>query len=190
MPDIVRVRRPDPAERARLARLPAGAIDETMERRQAQSITIGLQVSGRLNVLGSVFIPANRTVTSMTAVTGSTAMVAPTNQWFALVRVSDLAILKTTVDDTNVAWATNATKTLALASTYTPAVDTLAYFCLLITAGTMPSVTGFAGATIPMGIDPKLAGSSNKTGLTTPASLDNAGVISALGTNQGYAYIS
>jgi hypothetical protein len=178
------------AERQRLARLPAAAIDETLDRRLAATITITLQVSGRLNVLGSVFIPAGQPVSSITCVSGSTAMVGPTHQWFGLVRVSDLSILGTTVDDTSTAWATNATKTLAMSSTYTPAADTLAYVVLLITAGTMPTVTGYPGSTILTGITPKLVGSSSKTGLTDPASFTDAGTITALGTNQGYAYIA
>lgn len=178
------------AERKRVASLPTGAIDETLDRKTTATTSITLQVSGRLQIFGTVLLPARQVVTSITVVSGATAMVTPANQWFTLIRVSDAAILGITADDLTTAWGTNAAKTLTLSTPYTATVDTLAFVGAGIVAATMPTVTGVVGSTILTGITPKLAASSNKTGLTNPASFTDAGTISALGTNQGYGYIS
>jgi hypothetical protein len=133
-------------------------------------------------------IPAGRTVTNITVWSGSTAMVAPTNQWFTLVRVSDKAILAKTVDDTNVAWATTTAKTLALSATYTPTVNTLAYIGIVITAGTMPTVSGVIGLGAVNGTAPIVAALAD-TGLTDPASLVSVGALTAT-ANLGFGYIT
>jgi hypothetical protein len=175
-------------DQKRAAALPTGAIDETMPRQQLTSNAQAFAASGRLQLIGIVMIPAYRTVTNISVMSGGTAATTPANQWFTLIRVSDKSILAKTVDDTTTAWGTNAVKTLALSSTYTATEDTLAYIGACVVAAATPTMTGMTGLSTPLGLTPPTSG-LGPASLTDPASFASISSITANAT-QAYGYIS
>jgi hypothetical protein len=177
------------AERKRALWLPTGAIDETMPRQFATSATQAL-TSGTMRMMGGIVIPAGQTVTSITVLFGSTAAATSTHCWAALVRQSDLSVLAKTVDDTTAAPTVASTpKTMNLSATYTPGAETAAYIGLVVTATTMPTLTGSAPTSATMFLAPALSGNST-TALTDPTSLGaTAATLTALGS-VFYAWIS
>lgn len=141
--------------------------------------------------LGSMLVlPKSVAVNTITLHSGSTAASVPLNQWFCLVRVSDLAVLMKTADDTTAAWGTNAIKTLTLSSAYTPTTDELVYIGVLVVATTVPTLAGWSclNATLAA-VAPIFAGNSTAA-LTNPASLGGtAGAITASAASF-YGYVS
>lgn len=179
-------------ENKRALVLPTGAIDETIPRLGPTMVgTLAFSASGRLQLIGSVIIPVGKTVTSMSLMSGTTAAVAPLNQWFTLIRVSDKAILGKTVDDTSTAWAASTLKTLNLSATYTATANTLAFFGVVVAVTTtMPTLSGQNGLGIVLDEPPALAGIAD-VGLTDPASLVSVGTITqSASTPLAYGYIS
>jgi hypothetical protein len=142
-----------------------------------------------LRLAGGTVLPGGRAVTSVSVRSGTTALSAGTNQWFCLIDQS-LNVLAKTVDDTSVAWAANAAKTLNLSSVYTPANTIAAYVGVVVVATTPPSLLRTGGGANGNTLDqtPKMGGTST-AGLTNPASLGaTAGAIS--GGDPFYAYVS
>jgi hypothetical protein len=165
---------------------PASNSLETIPRIQAATNTAVLS-SGRLSLVGGIVIPAGQTVTSISFMSGTQAAVTPTNQLFGIFRQSDRALLRATSNGTNGAWAANTVKTLNLTATYTPDEDMPIYLGIMVTAGTVPSLTTASATSQANAIVPILQGTST-TGLTT--SLPNpAAAITAAATNP-YAFVS
>lgn len=166
--------------------LPTGAIAETLDQETASSaLTL---TSGTLQVAGGIVIPARRTVTSISLISGSTALSVGSNQWFCLIDTS-LNVLRKTADDTSTAWNANATKTLTLSSTYTPTAAIEVYVGVVIVATTPPSLLRSNAASGVLTALP-YHGATSTTGLTNPASLGaTAGALTG-GSNPFYAYVS
>lgn len=134
--------------------------------------------SGSLQCVAGAVIPAGTAINTIAFFSGTTAVSIPLNQWFCLLDMARNVLVKT-VDDTTTAWAANAKKGLALASTFTPTVDTAVYVCVNVVATIVPGLTGInspnAGNIINQS-PPILAGTST-TGLTTPASLGGTAAV-------------
>jgi hypothetical protein len=147
--------------------------------------------SGRLFLVGgqSAILPAFRTVNNVTFVCGTVAPGTPTNQWFAIVRRNDLAVLARTVDDTTTAWATSTPKTLAITGGYRPVKDEEVYLGLVVVAATMPNLRGYGSAVGVTQIAPILAGNST-TALTNPASLGATAAALTANGSMPFAYAS
>ena len=103
---------------------PTGAISETMPRYIANSNN-GVLNTGRLN-LTAIWLPGATIITSITFVSGTTAVITPTNQLFGIFDDSagssggsGYALLRASNNDTSTAWAADTAKTLSLTSTYT-----------------------------------------------------------------------
>jgi hypothetical protein len=177
------------AELTRDAQAPAGALGETGDRESASTTTA--LVSGTLRVSGPIALRGGEPVTSISFVTGATGATTPTNQWFALIRASDRAVLAKTVDDTTAAWAGGTVKTLAIAGgPYTPSVDEEVYVCALVVAATPPQLLGANGNAVTNTIAPVRNGSST-TGLTDPASLGaTAAAIGSVSAVTPYGWVS
>jgi hypothetical protein len=160
------------------------------DRAFALATTVAIGISGTLYLAGGAVLTPNVPVTSITFISGGTAIVNPTNQWFCLVDQRTLAVLGKTTDDTNAAWANNSPKTLNLSSIYTPTVVQPVYLGIVIVAATVNSMRGIApGGGSPNSLTPVLAGNST-AGLTDPASLGaTAGAITAA-NGLPYAYAS
>lgn len=170
--------------------MPTGAFSETFPR-DNRGDACGLTSTGLLYLAGGLLIPANQTVTSVTFVSSSTAAGTPTNWWFCIVDQS-LNVLRKTADQTTTAWAANTAKTLALATTYTPTVDTPVYAGVLVVATTVPTFVGSvvtAGGSGHTALAPKMAGQSTGS-LTTPASLGATAAALSTASDLAYAYLS
>lgn len=170
--------------------MPTGALTEVGVGRYNAMSSQAVLTSGTLRLSGMCVLPKDRVVASITIPSGSTAAVTPTNQWFCLVRVSDLAVLRKTTDDTTTAWGAGSNKTLSLSSSYTPAGDELVYLGVLVVAGTVPTIVGWSINQSVTFIAPITCGNST-TGLTTPASLGaTAAVIGSSAPLSHYGYVS
>jgi lysophospholipase L1-like esterase len=135
--------------------------------------TIAALVSGRMTVVGGVTVPAGQTITAITFFSGTTAAGTPTNQWFALLSTAAApVVLQRTTNDTTTAWAVSVPKTLALQATWTPDSDTLVWVAIVVTATTVPTLSGSAGAEVTgLGARALLPVASSSTGLTTPSAV-------------------
>ncbi|WCB94499.1 hypothetical protein DSM104299_03236 [Baekduia alba] len=171
--------------------LPGAAVDDTIPRSDATSATAQALTSGTLHLAGGVVLPAGAQVTRVGFVSGSTAGATLTNQWFAIVRQADLAVLAVTVDDGATAWAANTLKELLLSAPLQLLDDTPVYLGCLVAATTPPNLGGapLANAVIAgLGGTAKLSGTSS-TGLTAPVAVGSAaGAVTATG-GVPYAFV-
>ena len=140
----------------------SAAIAETIPAGAGFGATTGGN-SGVVHLHG-IYLPKGVTITTITFVSGATAAVTPTNQWFALCD-SSRTVLRVTANDTTTAWATSTVKPLNLTSTFTTTYSGLHYLACCVTAGTMPSFRGAAAQTFT-GVATQSFTST--TGLTTP----------------------
>lgn len=152
--------------------MPSGAVAATMSRMESGDNDIsGALTTGRLNLVGGAVIPAGRTVSAITFVSGTTAASAPTNCWFCLVDLNRNVLAKTS-DALTLAWGATATRTLLLSSAYTPTEDTPVYIGIMVKATTPPSLRGLSrSSSWVTAVGPPWPAAYADTGLTTPASL-------------------
>lgn len=161
---------------------------ESMRRADAAANLAAL-ASGTLFLTGGGYLPTGSTVTRIGFVSGTTAAVTPTNQFFCIVNADTLAVLAKTADDGATAWGANALKELVLSAPLTVTDDTRIFIGCLVAAATPPTLTGAAlfNAAVA-GLAPVIAGTST-AGLTTPASLGAAAAAPAANVNFPYAYV-
>jgi len=114
--------------------------------------------------LHGIYLPRGVTITTITFVSGATAAVSPTNQWFALCDGAR-TVLRVTTNDTTTAWAASTAKPLNLTSTYTTTYSGLHYLACCVTAGTVPT---FRGANAGTFTGVAVQSFTSTTGLTTP----------------------
>lgn len=170
--------------------MPAGAITEAGIGRFMPMGSQLVLTSGTLRVGAPMVLPKGATITSITIPAGSTGATSPTNQWFALVRYSDLAVLGKTADDGSTAWSASQNKTLVLATPYVAVDDELVAAAILVVAVTPPTIVGWSVNSNVTGVAPILGGNSTAS-LTNPASL--GGSAAAVGSGSllnHYAYVS
>lgn len=167
---------------------PATAVSETFSRLNGSSNGSPL-TSGTLRLNGLMYIPAATAVTNLVTISATTAAVTPTNQWFCLVRMSDLTVLAVTVDDTVNAWAANTVKSLAVnAGPWIPSQDEWCYFGIMVAAATAPSLfcNNLINGTLAGLGTPVMANAT--AGLTTPIATGGTVSLGATGTLVSYAY--
>jgi hypothetical protein len=162
---------------------PTGILENLSRFRALANIAV--LSTGRLSLVAGLVIPAGKAINTLTAFSGTTAPVLPTNQWFCLTDMARNVLVKT-VDDGTTAWAANSEKGLATATTWTPTVDTPVYFGIMVAATTtVPSLSGLASAAASIAVNgkvPIISGLSS-TGLTNPASLGaTAAALTAVGS--------
>lgn len=132
---------------------------------------VGPNNTGTLYLAGGVVLLPGFTYNTVTFVSNSTALSVGVNQWFAVVRLGDRAVLGKTADDTSTAWGTFAAKTLTLSAPLTVLEPTPVYLGAVVVATTAPNLTGQnPGGTPAMQGNPTLCGTSTAS-LTNPASL-------------------
>ena len=167
--------------------LPTGAKAQSLPRSLAVGAG-GAPTSGQPR-LNSIWLPKGTVITSITFVSGATALATGTHQQFGLYD-SAVNLLGSTTDDTSTAWAANTAKTLSLTpGTFTTTYSGLHYVAVLIAATTVPSLIA-AGAlqTGVQSIAPLMSANATQTGLTAlPSTLTMA----AAGQNfKHYCYVS
>lgn len=149
----------------------------TIPRNTAWSSTLTGTTSGTLYLTG-IYLEQGDIVTNLSVMSGTTAAVTPTAQWFEL-RDSTRALLAKTVDGTTGAWAASTVKTLALTAPYTVTAAGFYYVGLCVVAGTVPTLSGVnPGMTTGIALPPILAGTSS-TGLTYATTPATAAAITA-----------
>lgn len=169
--------------------LPTGAKGETILRGTISSITMATLTSAQLYLVGIELFSA-QLITSISFVTGSTAVNTPTNQWFSLWSPARVQ-LGLTSDDTTTAWGANATKTLNLASAYTIPTTGLYYIgCMVKATVAVPTLQGIiVPNTTVLNIPPIICGNAD-AGLTNPASAPGTAAAITVAGNVPYAYVS
>lgn len=146
--------------------VPSGALYETFSRNLCNEVNTSLLSSGRLS-LQAIWLPAGTTISSISFWSATTAAGTPTNQLFGLFDNS-YNLLRSSINDTNTAWAANSRKTLSLTSTFTTTYSGIYYLGLMVTATTVPTIKGNTakvGGQLNAG-SPSMGGTST-TGLTT-----------------------
>lgn len=147
----------------------AGVV-ESMDRADVTG-NVAAAASGTLYLAGGGIVAEGVTVSRVGFVSGATAAVTPTNQFFCIVNALTLAVLAKTADDLTTAWAANTVKELVLSAPYTFIEDTPVYIGLVVAAATLPTLAGANLQNAPLAaLAPIIAGTST-AGLTTPASL-------------------
>lgn len=173
---------------------PTGRYETTSRLRLGTAST---PVSGAL-YLTPIWLPKGLVISSITFVSGGTAAVSPTNQWFTLHNSSRVALART-ADNTTTAWAANTAKTLNIAQTtagsassYTTTYAGLHYLGVMVAASTMPNLVSegsmpAAVANATPGFGPTNSSQTTPptvtSGAFTAASFSGAGILA-------YGYVS
>lgn len=163
---------------------PTAAKFETFARWPAGAQTISV-TSGTLKLV-AIELPAGVPISSITFLSGTTALSGTSHAWAALFDASRVPLRQST-DDPAATWGTNAEKTFTLSSAFTTTYSGLYYLGVLIAATTPPTLAGQAGVASTAGIAPVLNGNSS-TGLTDTA--PNPAAAPTASTNSPYAYVS
>lgn len=166
-----------------------GVLAETLPR-ASHIASQSVLVSGRQSFV-RLWLEAGMLVSNITFVSGTTAAVTPTAQWFSLYDDA-LAKLAVTADDTTTAWAGGPTrKTLAVASPYTITASGFYRLGIMVAAATVPTLLGAASSSVVIGLAPFILGAdTTNTGLTTPSTAPNPAAALSAGGSIPYAYVS
>jgi len=167
-----------------LALLPSGALAETFPRQTTATGNNVTLTSGRLHMT-AIDIPNASVISSISMMTGTTAVTGATHQWFALYN-SALGLLAQTTNDTNAAWAQNTVKTLSFASPYTTTYGGRYYLGALV-VGTVGTHVSHNTLAVLNTLPPVTNGYAN-TGLTDTAPATAAALTGVITTP--YMYVS
>lgn len=166
-----------------------GIIAASIQRVQANSNALAALASGRLS-LYAIYLPSGTDITNIAFMSGGTAAVSPTNQWFALYD-KNLNKIAVTADGTTGAWVANSFKSLALSAPYTTTYDGIYYLGIMVAAATVPTLMGASvTSNVLMGSIPRLAFATTSIGLTNPLSAPATAVFSAAQAFHPYAEVS
>lgn len=143
----------------------SGALAETINRNIA-GVNLAALTSGTL-FMQAIWLRKGQKVTNISVCTGTTAGATITNQFFALYDGSR-NLLAQSANGTTGALAANTVYTKGMTTPYTIPADGLYYIGVMVSATTVPSLTGITAASNAAlrGAAPILCGTSN-TGLTT-----------------------
>jgi len=156
----------------------SGMLYETLDRNLCDEVNTSALSSGRLS-LAAIWLPVGITISTVSFWSATTAAGTPTNQLFGIYNVNR-NLLRSSVNDTTAAWASNSIKTLSLSSAFTTTYSGIYYLGIMVTATTVPTLKG---NTAKVGgqlnaAAPSMGGTSN-TGLTTglPATANAPGTV-------------
>lgn len=120
---------------------PSGVMRSNLDRRHAGGNLAALTTQIALSV--ALPLEAGELVTNLTFMSGATAMVTPTNWWFALYSpAATPALLAQTADQLAAAWAADTAMTLALATAYMAPTTGVYYATVMVKAATAPTLIG------------------------------------------------
>lgn len=166
---------------------PTAALAEAVPRNTVMTNLAGVLTSGTLRLVG-IALPSGLLVSTITFLSGTTAAVLPTNQWFVLLDGSRL-MLGVTGDDTTTAWGANATKTLTLAAAHRTTYAGLHYVGLMVAATTVPTLIGVSSTSVVTALVPMVAGQAD-TGMTTPPAAPFTAAAFSATSAMPYAFVS
>lgn len=147
--------------------------------------------SGTLLVTGGITVPANRWITSVTFLTGSTLATSPTHWWFTIMNAGRVT-QRSTADQTSTAWAANTAKTVNLTSPWAPTVDTAVYVGIMVVASPMPTLAGavaLENAAVANLLAVPYCGASSTAQTTAPADGTTMTAVTA-GVDVPYCHLS
>lgn len=144
----------------------------------------GALLSQRLTMV-AIELPSGLLVTSISFVSGGTALATGVHQLFGLYD-SSRNLLRGSNDDTSTAWAGGTLKTLALTSTFTTTYSGLHYLGILVDATTVPNLQSATIAGAVSGLAFILCGTSN----TAVTALPNPANALSSQNSLPYAYVS
>lgn len=151
---------------------PTNLTYETIARQFTTSST-GILASG-WHCLTAIYLPAGTVVSRISFCSVGTPASTPTH-WFFTLSDSSRVLLAETADQTTTAWAANTQKTLNIAtiasgasSTFTTTFSGTHYVGIVVVAGTVPQLLGYASSTnTGYGLSPQISGNVD-SGTTTP----------------------
>lgn len=153
---------------------PTGITYQNFDRQMTVSLALTNALTSASLRMAAIWLPQGFTVTSISFMSGSTALVTSgvdPHFWVALYD-SSLALLRQSTDQTSATWAANTLKTTNLSSTFTTTYGGVHYLGLLVKAGstgTQPTLTVSNMANTQLiGLPPITHGTSS-TGLTATA---------------------
>jgi hypothetical protein len=163
--------------------LPDGAGGETLPSKGTLS-NIGAVASGTLQ--GTIIpVVAGSVISTLTFCSGTTAATTPTNQWAAISRYSDRAVLGKSPDLSTAPIAAEALMPHVLTSPVTITATDHYVFWLLVVASVVPTMRG-ATANNALYAQEKRAAMRADTGLTVPGGLGAATAAYTNTTNMLY----
>jgi hypothetical protein len=150
---------------------PTGVTFQNFTRYMPAVSTIAL-TSGTVKLV-AIYLPINYTVTSLSFISGATALVSGTSPhlWFALFDNSR-NLLRQTTDDTAPTWANNTLKTVNLSSTFLTTYTGTHYVGVMVVAGgggTQPTLAGVDTLVVHLIGKAPIMGGNSSTGLTATA---------------------
>ena len=145
---------------------PTAALFETIERTTVAVSTMAL-TSARLFVQ-AIELPTGTTVSSISFISGTTALATGTHAWFALFD-NNRNLLGQSTDDTAPAWAANTLKTYSLTTPFVTTYEGLYWLGICVVATTPPSLKGASADSVTAGLAPILNSNTGSTGLTGTA---------------------
>jgi hypothetical protein len=174
---------------------PTGAQFETFPRAMAPAVAgAGTALAAGVLTMCAVYLPKGTVVSNISAKSGTTAAVTPTNCWFGLYDSSRVQ-LATTADQTTTPWAASTLMTKPIAATaagaassFTTTYAGLHYIGVMMAAATPITILGTVTANALTGLLPVLCGPSSVAQTAPPAFPFTAAGITA-SSNPFYAYV-
>lgn len=153
--------RPDPMQTFHRANMPRVGLDDVA------AAATGVMLST------PIWLNEGDTVTSLTFISGATALATGTNWWFALYSTAATpALLAQTADQTSTAWAANTVKTVALSAPVKITKSGIYWAAVSVTASTVPTLVGCGTAKPVLTGEGNLAQTSGSAlGATAPATI-------------------
>lgn len=161
--------------------IPTGYYVQSSDRRSFSSATLTPLTSGQLSFWATEII-AGAAVSKIAFLSGTTAMVTGTHQWFVLYDLNGNALCATS-DDGATAWAVNTLKPLTVDFSYsagswhgvqgtgapfTTTYSGVYYVGCMVAAATVPSLIGNAANATAAALVPVIGGQDATTGLLDP----------------------
>jgi hypothetical protein len=166
---------------------PTGAFYESMSR--LLPVNVGTFLTSTTLQMTAIPLLKGQTVTSVTFVSGTTALSAGSNQWAALFDGSRNKVA-ISADDTSTAWGANTAKTFTMTTPYTATATGTYYVGLMVKATTVPTLLGNNSAsTVLSALAPILNGTSD-TALSNPASCPSTAAAITATAKVPYFYLS
>lgn len=144
--------------------VPTGVIAETMSRLQGVTNEAAL-LSGREDYQ-LIWLNQGTRISTITHYSKTTAAITPTHVLFGIRSISKV-LLAVTVDGLTTAWGSDTAYPLALTAAFRVPTSAYYYVTRMVTAATVPSLTGATGDATLNTIPPVASATSADTGLTT-----------------------
>lgn len=142
----------------------AGTIAENMSRIYFTEANITPLTSGTL-FLVAIYLIAGQRINYISFLSGATAAVSPTNQFFSIYDINR-SLLAQTANDLTAAIQPNTLLTKQLTSTFIVTYTGIHYIGIVVSASTVPSLRGVSKSTNTLNVIPPVLHGNSSSGLT------------------------